>query len=153
MLIFMYVYFCLLAPKQGKQGLGYKQDRHIRLWLPCSISFVSFLAKNKSITCFTGHENSFDILSLDEEGMLILWAVVEAASKWEGSQQDLGLAPMAKLKLLKTATVRVQDSLPRCVFFWTCLHYSLRSTYFINRQSSLYFTNFSMFCNTFLGFW
>ncbi|XP_042148666.1 cytoplasmic dynein 2 intermediate chain 1-like [Ixodes scapularis] len=55
---------------------------------------------------------SFNVLSLDEEGVLNIWAVVETRSERQGSQTDLGLAPLAKIGLLRAATVRVRDCLP-----------------------------------------
>ncbi|CAN7981120.1 unnamed protein product, partial [Ixodes pacificus] len=55
---------------------------------------------------------SFSVLSLDEEGVLNIWAVVETRSERQGSQTDLGLAPLAKIGLLRAATVRVRDCLP-----------------------------------------
>ncbi|XP_077561846.1 cytoplasmic dynein 2 intermediate chain 1 isoform X2 [Haemaphysalis longicornis] len=55
----------------------------------------------------------YNLWSLDEEGTLVSWAVVEAKSQPEGSLADLGLAPGAVLSLVRNAVFLVRDFLPQ----------------------------------------
>lgn len=57
-------------------------------------------------------KGGYNMWSLDEEGTLVSWTVVEARSQPEGSLADLGLAPGAALSLVRNALFRVPDFLP-----------------------------------------
>ena len=52
--------------------------------------------------------SSFQIASLDEHGLIIIWVVLEVSdTSFSGSQTDLGLRPGGKIKLVKSAAMNV----------------------------------------------
>ena len=54
------------------------------------------------------HMTSFQLASLDEHGLVIIWVVLEVQdTSFSGSQTDLGLRPGGKVKLVKSASMNV----------------------------------------------
>ncbi|XP_078519404.1 cytoplasmic dynein 2 intermediate chain 1 isoform X2 [Lissotriton helveticus] len=80
-----------------------------------SISTTIFKEKNHGLTPLTSEEEtaglSFQMASLDENGHLNLWVVMEMQKlDLAGSQSDLGLIPGGKVKLVHSTTINVLDS-------------------------------------------
>ncbi|XP_063308729.1 cytoplasmic dynein 2 intermediate chain 1 isoform X1 [Pelobates fuscus] len=76
---------------------------------------LSTTFKEHGITRFTYQEDtsglSFHIATLDETGHLILWVVVELRKDdLAGSQNDLGLIPGGKVKLVHSSSIFLNDS-------------------------------------------
>jgi len=84
------------------------------------------------------HMTSFQIASLDELGMIIIWVVVEVTdASFSGSQTDLGLRPGGRIKLVKSASINVCypildfDVLPEIRTFSFQQHVTETSTFFV----------------------
>ncbi|XP_064470371.1 cytoplasmic dynein 2 intermediate chain 1-like, partial [Ornithodoros turicata] len=65
-----------------------------------------------SLQGFSETSESFIVLSLDEDGVIIVWTVVETNSNPAGSDDDLGIAPFGRLRLLRSSTIQLQNAIP-----------------------------------------
>ncbi|XP_069067268.1 cytoplasmic dynein 2 intermediate chain 1 isoform X1 [Pleurodeles waltl] len=79
------------------------------------ISTTVFKEKNRGLIPLTSEEEmaglSFQVASLDENGHLNLWVVMEMQKvDLAGSQSDLGLIPGGKVKLVHSSTINLLDS-------------------------------------------
>ncbi|KAK8775311.1 hypothetical protein V5799_031343 [Amblyomma americanum] len=83
----------------------------IRCWTQDEVHGSSESAKQHRVRPGSSPEG-YHVWSLDEEGTLVSWAVTEAQSEPGGSLTDLGLAPGARLRLIRASAFRVADFFP-----------------------------------------
>ncbi|XP_077484875.1 cytoplasmic dynein 2 intermediate chain 1 [Amblyomma americanum] len=83
----------------------------IRCWTQDEVHGSSESAKQHRVSPGSSPEG-YHVWSLDEEGTLVSWAVTEAQSEPGGSLTDLGLAPGARLRLIRASAFRVADFFP-----------------------------------------
>ncbi|XP_068942170.1 cytoplasmic dynein 2 intermediate chain 1 [Petaurus breviceps papuanus] len=81
------------------------------------VSTSVYRKQNFVLSPFSNQEEisglSFHIASLDENGILNIWVVVELPkADFAGSQSDLGLIPGGKIKLVHSSTIQLNNSFP-----------------------------------------
>ncbi|XP_074123398.1 cytoplasmic dynein 2 intermediate chain 1 isoform X2 [Sminthopsis crassicaudata] len=81
------------------------------------VSTSVYKKQNFVLSPFSNQEEisglSFHIASLDENGILNIWVVVELSkADFAGSQSDLGLIPGGKIKLVHSSTIQLNSSFP-----------------------------------------
>ncbi|XP_074049343.1 cytoplasmic dynein 2 intermediate chain 1 isoform X2 [Macrotis lagotis] len=81
------------------------------------VSTSVYKKQNFVLSPFSNQEEisglSFHIASLDENGILNLWVVVELPkADFAGSQSDLGLIPGGKIKLVHSSAIQLNNSFP-----------------------------------------
>ncbi|XP_057185223.1 cytoplasmic dynein 2 intermediate chain 1 isoform X2 [Triplophysa rosa] len=86
---------------------------------------------------------SFQLASLDENGLLALWVVVELPKgNYSGSQTDLGLRPGGKVKLLHSSSIQTTERLSQDIM--TCGPPASLQLKFLPSDSSHYFIGTNM---------